>query len=126
MDEEPTFTQISAGGAYGYRWRSPRWACDVCGRSGYHDPATAYRGHWSEACKRGHSPCAWCGKLLTLRMDGTPRVHSRCDERPDDAELLRLLAAEVRADTRAAVRGPFTTTSRALLDRLTSDLKAGA
>ena len=117
-----TFTKIHDGRAYGYNMTGPKWRCDVCERTGYGDPATAWRHHWSEACKRGHSPCEWCGRQLTLRQDGTPRVHTRCPERPNDAELLRLLAAEVRTDARAGVRGPFDCSSQALLDRLTTDL----
>ncbi|NYD43949.1 hypothetical protein [Nocardioides panaciterrulae] len=120
-----TFTNVHQGRYYGYSYSGPKWRCAVCGRTGYGDPATAGRHHWSEACKRGHSPCEWCGRLLTLRLDGTPRVHARCPERPEDVELLRLLAAEVRTDTRAAVRGPTTDTAAALLERLTTDLPGG-
>lgn len=115
-----TFTQIHAGRYYGYSYSGPKWRCDDCGRQGYGDPDAPWSGHWSEACKRGHSPCVWCGKQLTLRIDGTPRVHSRCKERPDDAELLRLVAAEVRSNVRLAVRGPMTATAEHLLHRLTT------
>lgn len=122
----PTFTKVSAGGAYGYRWRSPRWACNTCGRSGITDPGdAARRDQWFTACQRGHSPCVWCGRQLTLRKDGTPRVHARCPGRPDSTELLRLLAAEIRADVRLAVRGPATATGEALLARLIHDQPGG-
>lgn len=123
-----TFTQLHNGRTYGYSMTAPKWRCDVCGRSGYGDPHAqrGHYGHWSDACKRGHSPCEWCGRQLTLRMDGTPRVHTRCPGRAPDAELLRRLAADVRADTRIAVRGPFDDRSAALLDRLTSDIDGGS
>jgi hypothetical protein len=123
---ETTFTKLHDGRYYGYSFSGPKWQCDVCGRSGHGDPAeTTWRGHWSAACKRGHSPCAWCGRQLTLLMDGTPRVHSRCPERPADAELLRTLAADVRRDARLAVRGGPTATGDALLERLTADIDGG-
>jgi hypothetical protein len=47
-------------------------------------------------------------------------VHTRCPERPDDAELLRLMAAEVRHVARLGVRGPLQRDAAALLDRLSS------
>lgn len=117
------FTKVHDGRSRGYSWTGPKWACDTCGRSGYSDPSQP-RGYsqWFTACERGHSPCEWCGRQLTLRLDGTPRVHSRCKERPDEAELLRLLAAEVVADVRLGVRGPLTSTSMAVLDRLTRSM----
>ena len=116
-----TFTQVHAGRYHGYSYSGPKWRCDVCERTGYGDPENAWQHHWSEPCKRGHSPCVWCGRLLTLRKDGTPRVHARCTERPDEAELLRLLAAEVRADARFGVRGPLDKRSVDLLGRLLGD-----
>ncbi len=124
--DEPSFTKVHDGRSYGYSMSGPKWRCDVCGRSGYGDPHQE-RGnwaasHWSAACKRGHSPCAWCGRQLTVLMDGTPRVHTRCPRRPADAELLRLLVADVRRDARLAVRGGPTSTGDALLERLTTDL----
>lgn len=113
------FTKVHDGRYYGYSYSGPKWRCDVCGRTGYGDPNRENHHHWSNACKRGHSPCPWCGRQLSLRMDGTPRVHSRCPARPDDAELLRLVAAEVRHDARLGVRGPLDRASQALLARLT-------
>lgn len=121
--DETTFTKIHDGRWYGYSQTGPKWRCDICRREGYGDPHQD-RGrfpHWSNACKGGHSPCVWCGRQLTLRKDGTPRVHTRCPERPDEAELLRLLAAEVHADARLGVRGPTTATTEALLARLIRD-----
>lgn len=117
-----TFTQIHAGRYYGYSYTGPKWRCDTCGKAGYGDPAQAGCHHWSAGCKRGHSPCPWCGRQLTLRMDGTPRVHNRCPTRPDDAELLRLTAAEVRRVSRRGVRGPLDRTARTLLTRLTREV----
>ena len=123
---EATFTKVHDGRSYGYSFSGPKWRCDICGRTGYGDPAdTTWPGHWSTACKRGHSPCAWCGRQLTLLLDGTPRVHARCPDRPADTELLRTLAADVRRDARLAVRGGPTSTGDALLERLTADLDGG-
>ena len=125
MDGESTTTFSRVRG---YGWNGTgRWRCDVCGRRGLTDPAqpTCYT-QWFTGCQRGHSPCAWCGRQLTVRMDGTPRVHARCPERPDEAELLRLLVAEVRDDARLAIRGPITPTSEALLARLVRDQPGGA
>lgn len=119
---EVTFTKIHNGRAYGYNVTGPKWRCDVCGREGYGDPhAKSAYGHWSDSCRNGHAPCPWCGKQLSLRQDGTPRVHTRCPSRPDDAELLRLAAAEVRHDARLGVRGPLDQTTRRLLERLTTN-----
>lgn len=122
-----TFTLVHNGRSYGYSFTGPKWRCDDCGRTGYTNPtAGEFRySSWFDACKRGHSPCVWCGRVLSVRMDGTPRVHSRCPERPDEAELLRLLAAEVKHETRLAVRGPMNATSEALLARLVHDQNGG-
>lgn len=125
MDGESatTFSRVR-----GYGWDGTgRWRCDVCDRRGLTDPDQPTRyNQWFTGCQRGHSPCVWCGRQLTVRMDGTPRVHARCPERPDEAELLRLLVAEVRADARLAIRGPITPTSEALLARLVRDQPGGA
>lgn len=130
-----TFTKIHDGRTYGYSMTGPKWRCDDCGREGYgsseypagarpvdaNDPRRRWADHgWAKACLNGHAPCPWCGRQQALRNDGTPRVHTRCKERPDDAELLRLIAAEVRHDARLGVRGPLDHHTRALLDRLTS------
>lgn len=117
------FTKTSNGGSYGYGWRNPKWRCDTCGRAGYgSDTEVPYS--WAEACRVGHSPCVWCGRQLTLRKDGSPRVHSRCPERPDEAELLRLVITEARQDARLGVRGPLDRKAADLLARLTTHLGA--
>ena len=121
-----TFSKIHDGRYYGYSYSGPKWRCDDCGRSGYGDPENAWSGHWSHTCRQGHSPCPWCGQQQPLRKDGTPRVHTRCKERPDDAELLRLIAAEVRHDARLGVRGPLDRNARNLLDRLTTNTQESA
>lgn len=119
---DTTFTLVHGGRMYGYRETGPKWRCDVCGRSGYGDPHLArerrYGSHWSDSCWRGHAPCPWCGRQLALRMDGTPRVHSRCPERPAEVEVVRTVAAEVRQEARLAVRGPHLRSP--LLDHLTN------
>jgi hypothetical protein len=115
------FTRVQPEQSRGYGWSWAKWRCDTCGREGggrNDGPFT-----WVQSCLNGHSPCAWCGQQLTLRKDGTPRVHTRCPERPDDAELLRLVAAEVRHDARLAVRGPMGITGRALLDKMTRGIE---
>lgn len=120
------FTKIHDGRAYGYSVTGPKWRCDTCGREGYgsdNGPAgtePTWPHGWAKSCLRGHAPCPWCGRDLSLRQDGTPRVHTRCPERPDDAELLRLVAAEVRHDARLGVRGPLDGHTRRLLERLTT------
>lgn len=123
-----TFTNVHQGRSYGYSFSGPKWKCDVCGRTGYSNgnPAgrplrTTSHGHWSDSCRRGHAPCPWCGRVLALRKDGTPRVHSRCPDRPDDAELLRSAEREARDIARRGVRGPMTRDSRNLLNRLTTN-----
>lgn len=129
-----TFTCTSVGGSRGgYGWTPPRWVCDTCARSGYGtdkhphganpDPDRwGNRTGWARTCLNGHAPCPWCARILTLRNDGTPRVHSRCNERPDDAELLRLVTAEARGIARLGVRGPLNRDALALLDRMTANL----
>ncbi|ACZ29621.1 hypothetical protein Xcel_0582 [Xylanimonas cellulosilytica DSM 15894] len=119
MSTATGFTMIHGGRWYGYNQTGPKWRCNICGREGYGNDQGPYV--WHKSCLRGHSPCPWCGRQLALRIDGTPRVHSRCPERPDDAELLRLVAAEVRHEARYAVRGPMTRQGSAILDRLTGE-----
>ena len=123
MSDVTTFTQVAESRPWGYGYTPDRWACDVCGRTGIYDPHKERQWpstYWFTACKRGHSPCPWCGKQLALRLDGTPRVHARCKERPDDAELLRLVAQEVRDVARLGVRGPMTSAHEQMLERLTT------
>jgi transcription elongation factor Elf1 len=52
-------------------WKG-RVRCTVCGRTGY------VGGTWKEACERGHLPCLDCGRQLSVKLDGTRRVHTRC------------------------------------------------
>lgn len=115
-----SFTKIHDGRVYGYNETGPKWRCDVCSREGYGDPnVDRHRWvHWSDSCKRGHSPCAWCGRQLSLRKDGTPRVHARCPERPDEAELARLVSEEMSREVRLAIRGPAASANAALIARL--------
>lgn len=126
-DPSVTFTQLHAGRSYGYSYTGPKWRCDVCDRTGYsdgdpndRDPSAWSGSWWFYTCLRGHSPCPWCGTQLTVRLDGTPRVHSRCPDRPDDVELLRLVTAEARDVARLGVRGPLTRAATELLERLTT------
>lgn len=112
------FTKIHDGRWYGYNQSAPKWRCDTCERTGYGNSEHPHT--WARSCRQGHAPCPWCGRQQALRKDGTPRVHTRCPDRPDDAELLRLVAAEVRHDARLGVRGPLDRHALALLDRLTS------
>jgi hypothetical protein len=81
---ETTMTRLRLGRSRGYGWSSPKWKCDVCERSGYGDDLIP--GQWAMGCARGHEPCRWCGRQLTVLMDGGPRVHAGCKERPEDAQ----------------------------------------
>lgn len=70
------------GGAYGQTWHGHKWRCTVCGREGYGDAAgPTPRDGWSSACRRGHAPCDYCGRMLPLRLNGQPRIHTRCPQR---------------------------------------------
>jgi len=51
---------------------SNRWVCNICETRGL--PG----GKWMETHRRGHAPCPRCGRQLTVKLDGTPRVHTRC------------------------------------------------
>ena len=114
MTTDELFTIVRA-----YGWHnSTKYECVVCHTRGYGPIEGKFRSPWVETHLRGHSPCPWCGRQQTLRKDGTPRVHSRCKERPDDVELLRLIAAEVKHDARLGVRGPMTQAATHILDRL--------
>lgn len=55
---------------------SNRWVCDTCEVRGLP------HGKWMETHRRGHAPCPRCGRQLTVKLDGTPRVHTRCPNRP--------------------------------------------
>lgn len=120
------FTKMHDGRWRGYSQSAPKWRCDVCERTGYGTSEYPYGANltsrhwgWAKSCLNGHAPCPWCGRQQALRKDGTPRVHSRCPERPDDAELLRLCIAEAKDDARRGVRGPLDRQAVALLERLT-------
>lgn len=62
--------------------RTGPWECGVCGRRGWSTPSPTRKG-WHTACLRGHLPCPYCGRVLTVLSDGTGRVHTRCRLRPD-------------------------------------------
>lgn len=73
------------GGAYGQNRRPLIWRCVECGfqMSDHSDTFTGHRRLDAWAMKRlaehhecGHAPCAYCGKPLLRRKDGTPRQHS--------------------------------------------------
>lgn len=100
----------------GLSWSSERYECTVCHREGYGYDGKPYR--WYESCARGHSPCAWCGRMLPVLKDGTARVHTRCPDRPEDALLIRAIGATVRLDTRLSVLGPIRPAGRQLIDQL--------
>jgi uncharacterized OB-fold protein len=46
--------------------------CSVCGAKGF--PG----GSWQATHRRGHKPCPRCHRQLTVKLDGTARVHTRC------------------------------------------------
>lgn len=57
--------------------RSEKFACTVCGRTGYN----TYGGGWQAQCLRGHALCArGCGRMLSVRKDGSPRTHPHCPQ----------------------------------------------
>jgi hypothetical protein len=55
-----------------YESHSARVTCSVCGARGF--PG----GSWQAPHRRGHAPCFRCGRPLTVKLDGTARVHTRC------------------------------------------------
>lgn len=57
------------------RPRGGKVTCLVCDRKGY------MGGAWMEGCRRGHAPCPLCGRMLTVLLDGSPRMHARCPQR---------------------------------------------
>lgn len=60
---------------------SRRVACVVCGAKGY--PLPLWPGSWQINHLRGHAPCGTgCGRMLVLCRDGSPRIHTRCPNRP--------------------------------------------
>ena len=74
-----TFEHYRDAQARGYSWSPDKWRCIVCGREGYGTDTEPYR--WSESCRRGHAPCPDCGRMLTTKLDGQPRRHTRCANR---------------------------------------------
>jgi len=64
--------------------KAARWQCDDCDRQGFGDDFIP--GPWASTCARGHSACPWCERMLPVRMDGTPRVHTSCPKVPADVE----------------------------------------
>jgi hypothetical protein len=64
----------------GYGWTPDKYECTVCHRTGFGGDSGP--GSWADSCLRGHAPCPWCGAILTVKKDGTPRVHTRCTKRP--------------------------------------------
>lgn len=64
------------GGAYGQDRRWAVWECELCGRRLNGDMSHWGRKQAEAHQKQGHSPCAFCGKQLLNRKDGTPRQHS--------------------------------------------------
>lgn len=55
---------------------SEKVRCVDCGARGY--PGCP----WQDRHLAGHSPCPRCGRTLTLRLNGTPRQHTRCPATP--------------------------------------------
>jgi DNA-directed RNA polymerase subunit RPC12/RpoP len=51
--------------------------CTTCGAKGL--PG----GRWQQAHRRGHKRCPRCGRQLTVKLDGTARVHTRCPKGGD-------------------------------------------
>lgn len=58
---------------------SSKWACEVCGATGY--PG----GGWMGIHYRPHVPCPWCGRRFPVKLDGIGRVHTRCPKRPPES-----------------------------------------
>lgn len=54
---------------------SNRWVCNTCEARGLP------RGKWMETHRRAHHRCPDCGRWQTAKLDGTPRVHTRCPNR---------------------------------------------
>lgn len=67
------------GGAYGQSRLAMVWRCVDCGTRFIGDSSWTLR-KLTEHHECGHAPCAYCGRLLLRRKDGTPRQHAanRC------------------------------------------------
>ena len=68
--------------------RSVKVKCSVCGRDGYgparqdarmeDDLASSY-APWQLRCLMGHGQCPrGCGRWVAVKLDLTPRAHTRC------------------------------------------------
>lgn len=49
--------------------------CVVCDTRGY--PG----GRWQVPHRRGHASCPRCGRMLSVKLDGSRRTHNRCPKR---------------------------------------------
>jgi ribosomal protein S14 len=56
-----------------------RIRCKECGVEGYDVDS---ENSWKKTHLRGHAPCRWCGKQLSLLRNGKPRTHTLCPKRP--------------------------------------------
>ena len=63
------------GGPYGQNRREQTWRCVECG-SRFVGIGTWALARLAEHHECGHAPCAYCGKPLLRRKDGTARQHS--------------------------------------------------
>lgn len=54
--------------------------CDLCGSAGYgpvgRPPLGYFSRSWMWTHMRGHRACRFCGRILTVLMDGSQRRHS--------------------------------------------------
>jgi hypothetical protein len=46
--------------------------CRTCGTQGWSG------GRWMNPHRKGHLPCPRCGGLLSVKVDGTARIHAKC------------------------------------------------
>lgn len=99
------FTKIREARSRGYGWSPDKWQCDTCLRVGYGLDDGPYQ--WANACRRGHSPCAYCGKMLALLIHDEPRVHARCPKRPRQVEQIIRARVFVVDEAREAALGPW-------------------
>ena len=84
------------GGPYGQTRKGQSWRCVECGAT------IRGAGPWSlariaEHHECGHAPCAYCGKPLLRRKDGTPRQHSSrfCSEKNPGYRIEREFAKNI-------------------------------
>ena len=74
------FEHIRPAQTRGYGWTDDKWRCTICGREGHGTANDPYP--WADSCRRGHAPCPDCGRMLSIRLNGQPRRHTRCPNRP--------------------------------------------